>query len=158
MIGALFFDFRKAFDLVDHSILVKKLSIYKFSSSALKRFKSYLSDRQQTIECDKGLTGFSNVPSGVPQGSILGPTLFLIFINDLPLCFKHCSSDLYADDTTVHTKDSNVNNIERNVICDLKNAIEWGIPNKMQLHFGKTTCMLAGTRQKLNTSRKLISR
>ena len=155
MIGALFLDFRKAFDLVDHSILVKKLSIYKFSSSALKWFKSYLSDRQQTIECDKGLTGFSNVLSGVPQGSILGPTLFLIFINDLPLCFKHCSSDLYADDTTVHTKDSNVNNIERNVICDLKNAIEWGIPNKMQLHFGKTTCMLAGTRQKLNTSRKL---
>ena len=55
----------------------------------------------------------------------------------------------------MHTKDSNVNNIERNVICDLKNAIEWGIPNKMQLHFSKTTCMLAGTRQKLNTSRKL---
>ena len=55
MIGALFLDFRKAFDLVDHSILLKKLSIYKFSSSALKWFKSYLSDRQQTKECDKGL-------------------------------------------------------------------------------------------------------
>ena len=55
----------------------------------------------------------------------------------------------------MHTKDNNVNNIERNVICDLKNAIELGIPNKMQLHYGKTTCMLAGTRQKLNMSRKL---
>ena len=151
MIGALFLDFHKAFDLGDHSILVKKLSIYKFSSSALKWFKSYLSDRQQTIECDKGLTGFSNVLSGILQGS----TLFLIFIYDLPLCFKHCSSDLYADDTTVHTKDNNINNIERNVICDLKNAIEWSIPNKMQLHYGKTTCMLAGTKQKLNMSRKL---
>ena len=155
MIGALFLDFRKAFDLVDHSILLEKLALYKFSSSALQWFKSYLSNRQQTIECDNGLTGFSHVLSGVPQGSILGPTLFLMFINDLPLCFKHCSSDLYADDTTVHSKDSNVNNIENNMICDFKNAIEWSKPNKMQLHYGKTTCMLAGTRQRLNLSHKL---
>ena len=67
-----------------------------------------------------------------------------MFINDLPLCFKHCSSDLYADDTTVHSKDSNVKNIENNMICDFKNAIEWSKPNKMQLHYGKTTCMLVG--------------
>ena len=89
------------------------------------------------------------------QGSILGPTLFLLFINDLPLCFEHCSSDFYADDTTVHTKDSSVNNIEHNIMYDLKNAIEWSKPNKMQLHYGKTTCMLVGTRQRLNMSNKL---
>ena len=155
LIGALFLDFRKAFDLVDHSILIKKLSIYKFSSSAIQWFKSYLNNRQQTIECDKGFTDFLNILSGVPQGSILGPTLFLLFINDLPLCFEHCSSDLYADDTTVHTKDSSVNNIEHNIMYDLKNAIEWSKPNKMQLHYGKTTCMLVGTRQRLNMSHKL---
>ena len=108
-----------------------------------------------TIECDKGFTDFLNILSGVPQGSILGPTLFLLFINDLPLCFEHCSSDLYADDTTVHTKDSSVNNIEHNIMYDLKNAIEWSKPNKMQLHYGKTTCMLVGTRQRLNMSHKL---
>ena len=155
LIGALFLDFRKAFDLVDHSILIKKLSIYKFSSPAIQWFKSYLDNRQQTIKCDKGFTDFLNILSGVPQGSILGPTLFLLFINDLPLCFQHCSSDLYADDTTVHTKDSSVNNIEHNIMYDLKNAIEWCKPNKMQLHYGKTTCMLVGTRQRLNMSNKL---
>ena len=144
LIGALFLDFRKAFDLVDHSILIKKLSIYEFSSSAIQWFKSYLNNRQQTIECDKGFTDFLNILSGVPQGPILGPTLFLLFINDLPLCFEHCSSDLYADDTTVHTKDSSVNNIKHNIMYDLKNAIEWSKPNKMQLHYGKKThaCLL----------------
>ena len=105
---------------MDHSILIKKLSIYKFSSSAIQWFKSYLNNRQQTIECDKGFTDFLNILPGVPQGSILGPTLFLLFINDLQLCFEHCSSYLYADDTTVHTKDSSVNNIEHNIMCDLK--------------------------------------
>ena len=155
MIGALFLDFRIAFNLVDHSILIKKFSIYRFSSSAMQWFKSYLNNRQQTIEYDKGFTDFLNILSGVPQGSILGPTIFLLFINDLPLFFEHCSSDLYADDTTVHTKDSSVNNIEHNIMNDLKNAIECSKPNKMQLHYGKTTCMLVGTRQRLNMSNEL---
>ena len=70
MVGALFLDFRKAFDLVDHAILMKKLSIYKFSPSTLQWFNSYLNNRQQVIEGDKGLTDFRWVRSGVPQWSI----------------------------------------------------------------------------------------
>ena len=155
MVGALFIDFRKAFKLVDHTILMNKLSIYKFSPSTLQWFNSYLSNRQQIIESDNGPTEFSYVRSGVPQGSILGPTLFLIFINDMPLCFEYCKSDLYADDATVQDNDKDVNNIEHHLLCDLENAVDWSILNKMKIHFGKTTCMLVGNKQRLNLSRKL---
>ena len=102
IVGTLFIDFRKAFDMVDHSLLIKKLEYYKLSSTFLNWFKSYLNTRLRTIKSDNGMSDFSQLLSGVPQGSILGPTLFLSFINDLPLYLKHCSTHLYADDSIVH--------------------------------------------------------
>lgn len=155
MVGALFIDFRKAFDLVDHTILLNKLSLYKFNQSAIQWFKSYLNFRQQAIQSVNGLTNFATVQSGVPQGSILGPTLFLIFINDLPLCFKKCSSDLYADDTTIHTHSRNIDVIEDTLQSEFGNTQTWGKKNKMNIHMKKTTCMLVGSRKRVNDSRPL---
>ena len=156
IVGTLFLDFRKAFDLVDHKILMDKLSLYHFSPSALRWFDSYLDCRHQAILSETGLTEFANIRYGVPQGSILGPTLFLIFINDLPLNFDFCLSDFYADDRTVHTNDKNVETVEIKLHGDLNNAKHWSEEeNKLPLNYNKTTCMTIGTKKRINDSRKL---
>ena len=102
IIRTLFLDFRKAFDLVDHSILLSKLSTYKFSDATYTLLASYLHNRQQVMNSGKGMSQPASIKSGVPQGSILGPTLFLMFINDMHLYMEYCDTDYYADDTTVH--------------------------------------------------------
>ena len=114
-------------------------------------------DEQQAIDNGQGLSEFSKLQSGVPQGSILGPTLFLMFINDLPLNMKYCDSDLFADDTTIYTHSSNtkLNVNETKLQNDFHAANTWCLQNKMQINYDKTTCMTIGTRKKVDNSNVL---
>ena len=154
-IGSMFIDFRKAFDLVDHKILIQKLAAYRLSRSSLIWFISYLESRQQTIQYDKGMTTFSNILSGVPQGSILGPTLFLLFVNDLPLFLKHCYCVLFADDTTIHYSSSDKNTINEEISTDLLQIVYWSQRNKLPINFDKTTYMLIRARKRINDTDNL---
>ena len=102
IIGMVMVDFRKAFDLVDHTLLLKKLRHYKLSDKTINWFSSYLLGRKQKVVINNIESRMENVLCGVPQGSILGPLLFLMFINDLPLYTNNVATDLYADDTTLY--------------------------------------------------------
>ena len=98
--GMVFVDFRKAFHVVD-KLLFTKLRLYKVSDPSLSWFESYLSGRQQFVSIDGQRSDSLLIKQGVPQGSVLGPILFLLFVNDIPLHLTNSTVDIYADDTTI---------------------------------------------------------
>ena len=155
-VGALFVDFKKAFDLVDHSILLNKLSLYKIDQLSLKWFFSYLHCRKQTTISDNDASEYATIKTGVPQGSILGPTLFLLFINDLPIFIKTCYADLFADDATVHTHSFKSQVIETKLQTGLNRTVTWSKQHKMQVHLGKTNYMILGNKNRHNDPLDLV--
>ena len=114
----------------------------------IKWFSSYLIDRKQKVSISNKLSTEERVLNGVPQGSILGPLMFLLFINDLPLYTDNVKTDLYADDTTLHENDKSILNIKKKLQIALKNLQEWCKNNGMVLNTTKTKIMLITTRQK----------
>ena len=99
--GVLFLDLKKAFDTVDHKIMLKKLFLYGFRNNALNWFTSYLKERTQVCKVNNTISSVKSIRCGVPQGSNLGPLLFLLYINDLPNCLEISTPAMYADDTNV---------------------------------------------------------
>ena len=148
--GAVFLDFKKAFDLVDHSVLLQKLNEYIRNDNTLQFFKSYLCQRQQyvSVNCSSSELGF--VECGVPQGSIIGPILFGIYINDLPLYIsnKNVRCDLFADDSTLHTSSKDISSITTLLNTSLVEVSNWCKENLMVIHPNKTKSMVVTTRQK----------
>ena len=146
-----FLDIRKAFDSVDHSILLEKVKFYGVANRELMWFKSYLTARRQQCLINGCLSSQSNLLCGVPQGSILGPLLFLIYINDLPNCLKFTTPCLYADDTQIFTSSFDIGALANNINSDLKNLSDWLTVNKLQFHPLKTKLMVVGSTYNLNT-------
>ena len=139
---SIFVDLRKAFDTVNHKILLSKLQHYGFRGLSLQWFGSYLKDRLQQVRINDNLSPLSTVNIGVPQGSILGPILFLIYINDLPNVSKLFHFILFADDTTLSITHKNYNSLIQQTNSELLEIDKWIIKNRLSLNVDKTFLML----------------
>ena len=129
----LFLDLRKAFDTVDHNILLDKLKYYGVEGKHLAWFESYLSNRTHYCSMDGHNSELRKNLAGIPQGSSLGPLLFSIYINDLPSILENSESSLYADDTNLPTSDEILSNAQQKLNKDLKTLGNW-------LHVNKLSC------------------
>ena len=168
VVGAVFLDFHKAFDTVDHTILMKKLALYLGDNASTSFLGSYMSNRKQFVSVNGESSKYGKIISGVPQGSILGPLLFSIFINDLPLAvtdsnrkaiknglsesppkeISEIDNDLFADDDSLYTSHKNPSIVEKSLQLSLDVTSDWCHNNRMVLHPKKSRCMVIATRQK----------
>ena len=145
---SLFLDLSKAFDSLEHEMMLRKLESYGIRGNMLQWFRSYLSDRQIRTKCYISSSGqleyseYKPINFGTPQGSCLGLLLFLIFTNDLNKHLHHCSSILFADDTTLYKTHRNLVYLQWCVQDDMNRLMEYLRINKLTLNLNKTVCVL----------------
>ena len=151
----IFMDLSKAFDTINHHILLTKLQTYGLDQKSIALFESYLTNRQQCVIYENVLSEFTTVTTGVPQGSILGPILFIIYINDLINCCPDLKPIIYADDTTLYFTYKDANAIEDVMNNKLKKIVEWLQLNKLSLNAQKTKMMVFQKKKSPSVTPKL---
>ena len=129
-------DLQKAFDTVNHDILLKKMEFVGFSEETTKWFKPYLPNRKFKVHIKNTFSEPGNLLCRVPQGSILGPLLFLLYINDMPQAVD-CELLLYADDTCLIFQHKDITKIETTLNNNFSMFFDWFVDNKLSIHFGK---------------------
>jgi hypothetical protein len=145
-VGMVLIDLQKAFDTVNHGLLCQKLSAMGIES--VDWFRSYLTSREQCVSVGGATSGFMDVNCGVPQGSILGPILFLIYINDMSLSLR-CRLSLYADDSALIFSGKDSRSVAEFLSEEMESCHKWLVDNRLSLHLGKTECVLFGTKRRL---------
>ena len=150
--AGIFLELSKAFDTLEHEVVFMKLDKYGLRGNCMKWFKSYLGGQSLMVECKTGstktLSSSYPVKYGTPQGSCLGPLIFLIFCNDLQRHLTFLSCIQFADDTTLYITHSSLNYIRSCIDIDVSILQDWFLANKLTLNIGKSVCMLFGQKAK----------
>ena len=144
---SIFIDLSKAFDTLNHDILLQKLKYYGIKGISNYLINNYLTNRRQYVEIDGISSKYQLISTGVPQGSILGPLLFIIYMNDINKSSDKFDFILYADDTSLYSiinkfKDRNTNNTNNMINKDISHITTWLESNKLSLNIDKTKAML----------------
>ena len=145
-----FLDFAKAFDTVNHKILLSKLDHYGIRGKTLQLIESYLTEREQCVQVNNALSDFDVITHGVPQGSILGPLLFLLYINDIAQASSVLTFYLFADDTAIYLSRKNLHDLEETLNHELVNVCHWLTANKLSLNVKKSNTLLFRTQNESN--------
>ena len=154
--GVAFLDLKKAFDTVDHKLMLSKLSNLNISYRVIRWFASYLENRSQVTKISNITSEPGNLDCGVPQGSILGLLLFIIYIDSLPAKLGNYSCYLYTDDTAIVTTGDEVENVASNLENALTISHEWIPDNKLSLSLSKTKVMFLGTTHKTQEAADIV--
>ena len=141
---SVFIDLAKAFDTVNHEILLKKLKILGIQGNLITLLGNYLTNRKQTTTINNRSSNERNITCGVPQGSILGPLLFLVYVNDLSSILQDCNFQLYADDTVIYHTDDDVNISKMKLEANLKRFTVWCAGNALTVNVKKSKYVIYG--------------
>uniref|UniRef100_A0A3P8TK54 Reverse transcriptase domain-containing protein n=1 Tax=Amphiprion percula TaxID=161767 RepID=A0A3P8TK54_AMPPE len=155
VVGAVFLDLRKAFDTVNHKVLINKLSQFCLHENTINGIQSYLCDRQQCVTVNNETSPLQVCSIGVPQGSILGPLLFTLYINDLP---NSCNAKIimYADDTVVYTHGDTVEEVAQKLTIEMRKVSNWLKNSCLTLNVEKTVSMFFTKSFKLQNCPKVM--
>ena len=137
-----FLDFSKAFDTINHQILLRKLYKYGIRGTQLAWFSDYLVNRYQYVKIGNVESDLLRITCGIPQGSTLGPLLFTLYINDMPNCSNKLSYRIFADDTNVFYSNSSINEIKRVMNEELNHIFQYCMINKLSINYNKANYML----------------
>ena len=147
---SVYLDLKKAFDTVDHGILLSKLTKYGVVGTPLRRFTSYLTNRKQYCQVNGHKSSLKTVHCGIPHGSCLGPLLFILCANDFEQCLNKCISNMYADDTSVTCSAEDIDELCNDLRTEVDNIAERLRQNKLSLNTDKTEYMVVGHKRQTN--------